>query len=305
MAKKTTKEYSLEDYICGMSRDEFEENQLKLVEAKNYEYTERDTGCGFNLLREMNKIYKSVFVAEFQSKKYLYYKRLDDLVIKAKGGNREATLEIMAYALHSWNPNAMVQKFHMWNGNTDSDDVTQVICLSVLSAIQTFKIEENCFKNFAGYLKAWVIGDLKSAQIDSAPIKSAGSAIVENDNGEQEQVAKNNSGSKISYLYIDGFKLDDEESRIEIPDPSNEYEQFEDVELDKEFVNSIKSWPDRIGDVVLTYYGIAAEDCQKTLQATAETLGMTVKQVRSRLEKGRKIIKEMYSEYSDYSDIAA
>lgn len=34
MAKKTTKEYSLEDYICGMSRDEFEENQLKLVEAK-------------------------------------------------------------------------------------------------------------------------------------------------------------------------------------------------------------------------------------------------------------------------------
>ena len=73
----------------------------------------------------------------------------------------------------------------------------------------------------------------------------------------------------------------------------------------KEFVNSIKSWPDRIGDVVLTYYGIAAEDCQKTLQATAETLGMTVKQVRSRLEKGRKIIKEMYSEYSDYSDIAA
>ena len=190
MAKKTTKEYSLEDYICGMSRDEFEENQLKLVEAKNDEYTERDTGCGFNLLREMNKIYKSVFVAEFQSKKYLYYKRLDDLVIKAKGGNREATLEIMAYALHSWNPNAMVQKFHMWNGNTDSDDVTQVICLSVLSAIQTFKIEENCFKNFAGYLKAWVIGDLKSAQIDSAPIKSAGSAIVENDNGEQEQVAK-------------------------------------------------------------------------------------------------------------------
>ena len=92
---------------------------------------------------------------------------------------------------------------------------------------------------------------------------------------------------------------------IEIPDPSNEYEQFEDVELDKEFVNSIKSWPDRIGDVVLTYYGIAAEDCQKTLQATAETLGMTVKQVRSRLEKGRKIIKEMYSKYSDYSDIAA
>lgn len=65
MAKKTTKEYSLEDYICGMSRDEFEENQLKLVEAKNDEYTERDTGCGFNLLREMNKIYKSVFVAEF------------------------------------------------------------------------------------------------------------------------------------------------------------------------------------------------------------------------------------------------
>lgn len=46
---------------------------------------------------------------------------------------------------------------------------------------------------------------------------------------------------------------------------------------------------------MLTYYGIAAEDCQKTLQATAETLGMTVKQVRSRLEKGRKIIKEMYS----------
>ena len=95
MAKKATKEYSLEDYICGMSRDEFEENQLKLVEAKNDEYTERDTGCSFNLLREMNKIYKSVFVAEFQSKKYLYYKRLDDLVIKAKGGNREATLETL------------------------------------------------------------------------------------------------------------------------------------------------------------------------------------------------------------------
>lgn len=32
----------------------------------------------------MNKIYKSVFVAEFQSKKYLYYKRLDDLVIKGE-----------------------------------------------------------------------------------------------------------------------------------------------------------------------------------------------------------------------------
>lgn len=48
----------------------------------------------------MNKTYKSVFVAEFQSKKYLYYKRLDDLVIKAKGGNREATLEIMAFAFH-------------------------------------------------------------------------------------------------------------------------------------------------------------------------------------------------------------
>ena len=48
----------------------------------------------------MNKIYKSVFVAEFQSKKYLYYKRLDNLVIKAEGGNREATLEIMAFAFH-------------------------------------------------------------------------------------------------------------------------------------------------------------------------------------------------------------
>ena len=82
----------------------------------------------------------------------------------------------------------------------------------------------------------------------------------------------NNSGSKISYIYIDGFKLDDEESRIEIPDPSNEYEQFEDVELDKEFVNSIKSWPDRIGDVVLTYYGIAAEDCQKTLNKSEVVL---------------------------------
>lgn len=37
----------------------------------------------------MNKIYKFVFVAEFQSKKYLYYKRLDDLVIKAKGATEK------------------------------------------------------------------------------------------------------------------------------------------------------------------------------------------------------------------------
>lgn len=300
-SKKALKEYSLEDYISGISLDEFEENQLKLVEAKNDGYTERDTGCGFNLLREMTKIYNAVFVSEFQTKKYLYYKRLDDLVIKAKEGDRNATVEIMAYALHSWQPNAMVQKFHMWNGNTDGDDITQIICLSVLSAIQTFKFEENCFKNFAGYLKAWVLGDLKAAQIDSAPIKSAGSMIVENDDGEQEQVAKNNSGGKISYLYIDGFNASEEGEKIEIPDTSNEYEQFEDLELDKEFINSIKSWPDRIGEVVVTYYGIAATDCQKTLQTTADTLGMSVKQVRSRLEKGRKIIKEMYPDY----DVAA
>lgn len=293
MAKKN-KGYSLEDYIAGISLDEFEKNQTQLKEKKPVE--ESTNSGSYNLLNEMTRKYNEIFCSDFQTKKYLYYKRLDDLVIKAQAGDETAVCEIIAFALHNWQPNAMRERYHIWNGNTDTDDLVQGICMSVLNAIRTFKFEDNCFKNFAGYLRAWVQGDLKASQINSAPIKIKTSQIIKDENGEMIQTDAQNK--KIAYVFLDGFADNDE--KIDIRDNTNDYEALEDAEADAEFVENIKKWPDRIGEVMITYYGIASPaDSQKTLQKTAEVLGLSVKQVRTRLEKGRKIIEELYPQYKD------
>lgn len=293
MAKKN-KGYSLEDYIAGISLDEFEKNQTQLKEKKPVE--ESANSGSYNLLNEMTRKYNEIFCSDFQAKKYLYYKRLDDLVIKAQAGDETAVCEIIAFALHNWQPNAMRERYHIWNGNTDTDDVTQGICMSVLNAIRTFKFEDNCFKNFAGYLRAWVQGDLKASQINSAPIKIKTSQIIKDENGEMIHTDAQNR--KLTYVFLDGFADNDE--KIDIRDNTDDYAALEDAEADAEFVANIKKWPDRIGEVMITYYGIASPaDSQKTLQKTAEVLGLSVKQVRTRLEKGRKIIEELYPQYKD------
>lgn len=293
MAKKN-KGYSLEDYIAGISLDEFEKNQTQLKEKKPVE--ESANSGSYNLLNEMTRKYNEIFCSDFQTKKYLYYKRLDDLVIKAQAGDETAVCEIIAFALHNWQPNAMRERYHIWNGNTDTDDLVQGICMSVLNAIRTFKFEDNCFKNFAGYLRAWVQGDLKASQINSAPIKIKTSQIIKDENGEMIQTDAQNK--KITYVFLDGFADNDE--KIDIRDNTDDYAALEDAEADAEFVANIKKWPDRIGEVMITYYGIASPaDSQKTLQKTAEVLGLSVKQVRTRLEKGRKIIEELYPQYKD------
>ncbi len=293
MAKKN-KGYSLEDYIAGISLDEFEKNQAQLKEKKPVE--ESTNSGSYNLLNEMTRKYNEIFCSDFQTKKYLYYKRLDDLVIKAQAGDETAVCEIIAFALHNWQPNAMRERYHIWNGNTDTDDLTQGICMSVLNAIRTFKFEDNCFKNFAGYLRAWVQGDLKASQINSAPIKIKASQIIKDENGEMIHTDAQNK--RMTYVFLDGFADNDE--KIDIRDNTDDYAALEDVEADAEFVANIKKWPDRIGEVMITYYGIASPaDSQKTLQKTAEVLGLSVKQVRTRLEKGRKIIEELYPQYKD------
>lgn len=293
MAKKN-KGYSLEDYIAGISLDEFEKNQTQLKEKKPVE--ESTNSGSYNLLNEMTRKYNEIFCSDFQTKKYLYYKRLDDLVIKAQAGDETAVCEIIAFALHNWQPNAMRERYHIWKGNTDTDDLVQGICMSVLNAIRTFKFEDNCFKNFAGYLRAWVQGDLKASQINSAPIKIKTSQIIKDENGEMIQTDAQNK--KITYVFLDGFADNDE--KIDIRDNTDDYAALEDAEADAEFVENIKKWPDRIGEVMITYYGIASPaDSQKTLQKTAEVLGLSVKQVRTRLEKGRKIIEELYPQYKD------
>lgn len=295
MAKKS-KGYSLEDYIAGISLDEFEKSQMEIQVRAESSKDDSVASGSYNLLSEMSRKYNEVFNSEFQTKKYLYYKRLDDLVIRAQAGDNEAVSEIIAFALHNWQPSTMRERYHIWNGNTDADDLTQGICMSVLNAIRTFRFENNCFKNFAGYLKAWVQEDLKTSQINSAPIKIKNSNFNKDEKGEVVQTDKGNR--RISYIYLDGFS--ENEAKIDIRDDTNDYEALEDAEADAEFVEKLKQWPDRIGEVIITYYGISSpKDSQKTLQKTADVLDLSVKQVRTRLDKGRKIIEEMYPQYAD------
>lgn len=301
MPKKAIKKYSLEDYISGVTLEEFEQAQKKQAETKVFINEDSETALSFNLMREMAKKYNEVFDNNYQSKKYLYYKRLDDLVVKAKNGDQDATEEILAYALHNWQPHAMQERFNIWKENTDEDDLTQAIAVSVLSAIRTFKFEDDCFKNFAGYLKSWVIGDLKALQINSAPIKILNSRLEKDFNGEIIQT-ENGQERKITYVYFDGFRDENGElsASVDIKDSVDDYQAFEDRESDKEFIENLKKMPDKIGEVLITYYGIATpKDSKKTLQATADMLGLSVKQVRSRLAKGQKILKDLYPQYSD------
>lgn len=73
MAKKN-KGYSLEDYIAGISLDEFEKNQTQLKEKKPVE--ESTNSGSYNLLNEMTRKYNEIFCSDFQTKKYLYYAML-------------------------------------------------------------------------------------------------------------------------------------------------------------------------------------------------------------------------------------
>lgn len=190
----------------------------------------------YNLLNEMTRKYNEIFCSDFQTKKHLYCKRLDDLVIKAQAGDETAVCEIIAFAFHNWQPNAMRERYHIWNDNTDTDDVTQGICMSILNAIRTIKFEDNCFKNFAGYLRAWIQGDLKASQINSAPIKIKTSQIIKDKNGEMIQTDAQNK--KITYVFLDGFADNDE--KIDIRDNTDDYAALFLFKEDAMTINEIK-----------------------------------------------------------------
>ena len=61
MPKKATKKYSLEDYISGVTLEEFEQAQKKQAETKVFINEDSETALSFNLMREMAKKYNEVF----------------------------------------------------------------------------------------------------------------------------------------------------------------------------------------------------------------------------------------------------
>lgn len=277
MSRKKDRVYSLQDYVAGISYDEFEE-ALQREKVKRLENSREATK--FDLASQMEKVWQENYSTSFASKHYLYYQHLDDLVIRAQQGDAEATKEIVAFALHSYQPHAMVQKYRAWH-SVGEDDFCQIVCMATLEAIDRYTFDIVGFNNFAGFLKSWVVSRLKEAQIASSPIRQK----------NKDDREKN----PITYILIDGFSCEDENS-FDIPDKRDAYTELEGNEF---FIETLKTLPNRIGEVLVTYYGIDNPLCQgRTLAETAEKLGMTVKTVRTRLEKGKKIIFQMYPQYA-------
>lgn len=162
MGRRRKKAYSLSDYIAGITMDEFESS----TETNSNDLRRH------NLTATLEALWKQKFAESFEGKKYILYKTLDDLVIEAQGGDESALLDIMAIALHLYQPHAMVQKYKIFNGGTtDEDDISQAVMLATFRAVRNFDFEANLFHNFSGYLKSWIKGALKTEQLNSPQIK--------------------------------------------------------------------------------------------------------------------------------------
>lgn len=305
MAKKK-REYTLAEYVAGVSLEEY----LASLEAEekrkeNQKYDDDISSSkkeGFDVVKVFLEKYEEIFDSEIESKKYLYYHKLNELGEKAQNGDNEALMNIMAYALKNWAPQRMLKKSKAFETTFDRDDVVQTIIIAVLDAVRDYdKGTNKDFRNFAGYLKEWVESQIKSEARESAPIKfPKGKKITDEETGEEFFLNEKGQRCKITYIYIDGFTGEDDESSIDIQDTSDQYAEFEQREEDREFIQSLLSWPNQVGEVLIEYYGIRTPfDTKKTMAEVAEKTGLTLKQVRTRLEKGRKAFSNMYPQYSD------
>ncbi len=298
MAKKAKPEYSLNEYISGISLDEFEQNlTASLAEKESADFGSNLAVGSFDVTAFFKERYAELFDDITNSKKHLYYHRLDNLVILAQAGNKDAELDIMAYALKNWAPHKMLSRSNAFESVVDKDDIVQVILMATMSAIKGFdEGAKDEFSNFAGYLKYWVDAQVKNTAKNSAPIKfPKGKKRKDAETGEEYFLNDKGQRCNISYIYIDGFANGDDDDSFDLPDREDQYADFEQAEEDNDFVNRLLSWPNRVGEVLVEYYGIRTPaDEKKTIAEVALKTGLTVKQVRTRLEKGKKAIMAMY-----------
>ena len=273
-------QYSLFDYAKGISYEEFDKLQEELEMKKILS----GATCDMNLFLKLNKLWKQKYEASYASKNYLYYKHMDNLVVPAQAGNEEAILEILAFTCHNYQPHQIYKKYPMWQG-VDENDLTSIIVVSALEAIRRFRFETNEFHNFAGFIKAWVSFELQKAQVESSP-------IVQKDKAEREK-------HPIKFTVIEEFEMTTG-NKWDVKDPAkNPYEEWEEKEMDDWFVQSLLKLPNRVGEVLVTYYGIRTPaDSSRTLEETAEKLGLSVSTVRKKLEEGQRYI------YKKYPDLA-
>lgn len=247
MAKKK-KQYSLQDYIAGVSLDDFEIAQEAQSENDSSDTTK------FHLAAEMDKLWQKKYSANFASKHYLYYKHLDDLVLQAQKGDEDAIKEIVAFSLHSFQPHAMARKYCSWH-SIGEDDFCQVVCLATLEAIQRYTFDIVGFNNFAGYLKSWVTCKLKETQVVSSP-------IVQKNKKERKE-------HPFTYVLIDGFSGGEDDDGFDIADSKDDYTSLEENEL---FVEMLKSLPNRIGEVLILYYGLESPLSKKKTLLTKQRM---------------------------------
>lgn len=277
--RKEKRVYSLQEYIAGISYEEFEQQN----EHEDAAHSSKDP-TGFNLTGRMEKVWRENYKKDFSAKHYLYYQFLDDCVLQAQQGDTEAVVKILAFALHSYQPHAMVEKYPAWN-TISEDDFCQIICTAVLEAIERYAFDYSDFNNFAGYMKSMVISRLKETQISSSPII--------------QRKKESRESNPISYIMIESA-MQDGESGFDICD---DFDGYADLEGNKFFIEDLKKLPDKIGDVMVVYYGLENPLCKKrTLKETADILGISVKAVRVRLEKGKAIIRQLYPQYANLSN---
>lgn len=277
MSKKKKRVYSLQDYIAGVSYEEFEKQNSKISSRDPTDPLQ------FNLASRLEKVWRENYREEFASKHYLYYQYLDNCALQAQNGDADAIEQILAFTLHSYQPHAMIEKYPAWH-SIGEDDFCQIICSAVLDAIARYTFEASKFNNFAGFVKSLVVSKLKESQITSSPII--------------QKKKKDRDENPISYVMIESA-MQDEECGFDIRD---NFDSYTDLEGNKFFIEDLKKLPDKIGDVMVVYYGLDNPLCKgRTLKETAEIVGMSVKAVRIRLEKGKEIIRRMYPQYANLS----